>query len=382
MVNSRNLSLFLLPLISLIIGIYLQAVIPAAVVYLACCFFVFICCLLITIACKWRLIKLVVLNGLFLCAGGLVLSLQHAHAEQLLATVANQNLTIIATVTDRHLQAANKSWRKQNEVLELAVTNIQATDAKKFASANFTLQCFVKHTTKTQVGDTILIKNITIKPPQSKTLSGNPGYGDYLLKEGFLSSIFLFSGWQMEIIKRPTWSIRRWWWSIRNNTFQDIVASLSPRSASYYSLIFLGKKDPESSDQLRRTFNFWGLSHYLARSGLHIVLFILIWKFILSCLPVHLIIKRILLILICGTYGLFSWASTSFIRAFYSFLLSEAGRLFNFNVHFFHILTIVCLIMLLFNPIQLFFLDFQLTFGLTFALAWLSSYAWENATPQ
>lgn len=332
----------------------------------------------------WNAMHLVTLNTLFMCAGGLVLYLQHKHTDLLLAHVANQTLDLVATVTDKHLQVASKPRWKQDEILELAATRVsmspdpQAPDADRWTPSTFNLQCFVKHTTKIEVGDTILIKNIIIKPPQHQTLSGNPGYGDYLIKEGFLSSIFLPSGRGIEIIDHPAWTIRRWWWSVRNTTFQNVMAQLSPRTACYYSLIFLGKKDPDSTDQLRRTFNFWGLSHYLARSGIHIVLFILIWKFILSFLPVHLVIKRLLLILICGTYGLLSWASTPFIRAYYSFLLTEAGRLFNFNVHFFHVLTIFCLLMLLFNPMQLFFLDFQLTFGLTFALGWLSLYMWQN----
>ncbi len=311
-----------------------------------------------------------------MCTGVLVLHLQYKRTDQLLAQVSNQDLSVMATITDKHVQSTSKPRWKQDERLDLAVSQIQLDNQWKPLA--FNLQCFVKHTTPFHVGDTILIKNIVIKPPQHQTLSGNPGYGDYLIKEGFLSSIFLFSCRAIEMVDHPTWTFKRLWWSIRNTTFQNVVAQLSPRTASYFSLIFLGKKDPDSTDQLRRVFNFWGLSHYLARAGLHIILFIFIWKSILSFLPVHIIIKRVLLLLICGTYGMLSWASTPFIRAYYSFLLAETGRLFNLNVHFFHTLTIICLLMLLFNPMQLFFLDFQLTFGLTFALGWLSLYSLRN----
>ncbi len=372
------LSPFLFPLISLASGIYVQSIAPDAIIYycIAFCLLAGALGFLLLRFTTWRTTNLIALCALFFCAGGVVLYLQQQHAQQILNQVADKNLSIIATVTDKHVQLASKPRWKQDECLELSVN--QTTGENQITSKTFTLQCFVKHITKIQVGDTILIKNIIIKSPQHQTLSGNPGYGDYLIKEGFLSSIFLTSEKCIEILAHPTWTVRRYWWAIRNATFQDIMTQLSPRTACYFSLIFLGKKDPESTDQLRRTFNFWGLSHYLARSGIHIVLFILIWKFILSFLPVHLTIKRLLLVLICGTYGLLSWTSTPFIRAYYSFLLTEAGRLFNFNVHFFHTLTIFCLLMLLFNPTQLFFLDFQLTFGLTFALGWLSLYMQKN----
>jgi ComEC/Rec2-related protein len=386
MKNLNTISPFLLPLVCLTGGIYVQSIAPAMAAYFASGFcvsagaLVFMCLRFIS----WRVLQLLTLNALFLCAGGIVLHLQQHHTNMLAAQVTNRPLSLVATVTDKHVQVASKPRWKQDELLELAVTHVSTLSDPRAAPAGhevpstFNLQCFIKHTTKIQVGDTILLQNIVIKPPQQQTLSGNPGYTDYLTKEGFLASIFLPSSRGIQIIEHSTWTLRRWWWSLRNTTFQNVMTQLSPCTASYYSLIFLGKKDPDVTDQLRRTFNFWGLSHYLARSGIHIVLFILIWKFLLSLLPVHLIIKRLLLILICGSYGLLSWASTPFIRAFYSFLLTEVGRLFNYHVHFFHMLTIVCLLMLLFNPMQLFFLDFQLTFGLTFALGWLSLYIWKN----
>ncbi len=344
------------------IGIYLQSIYQVNTALLALVCVMFGTGLIVICWRKWHRVELIALNGLFLCIGALVLNLQQNHAEHMLAKIANQEQDIIATVVDRHIQPTTKPCWKQTEVLDLAITH----------PFSFKLQCSVKHTTKVEVGDTILIKKVTIKKTPHQTLSGNPSYGTYLLKEGFLASIFLWKNPDIKIINHPAWSIRRWWWNLRNNTFQNIMAQLSPRAASYYSLIFLGKKDPDSTQRLRRIFNFWGLAHYLARSGLHIVLFILMWKFILSFLPAHLIIKRILLVLICGTYGALSWASTPFIRAFFSFLLSEIGMLFNCSINFFHVLTLVCLLMLLFNPLQFFFLDFQLTFGLTFALSWFS----------
>jgi competence protein ComEC len=283
-------------------------------------------------------------------------------------------MTLDATIIEKHIQPTIKSRRLQNEILELDVFQITPQQTQQPHAVSFKLQCSLPKPTKFQVGDHLTIKNIIIKPPYMQTLSKNPSFGDYLIKEGFLGSIFLSYKKQPLLVSRPAWSINRWFWNLRNTTYQSIMRQLSPQSACYFSLIFLGKKDPEFTDDLRRTFNYWGLSHYLARSGIHIILFILIWQFFLGLLPIHLTYKRILLILICGTYGILSWASTPFIRAYYSFLIIESGKIKNFQPNYFHLLTLMCIVMLLFNPKQLFSLDFQLTFGLTFALVWLAQH--------
>ncbi len=373
---------FLFLLINLVIGIYLKSIFPLVFPIIIICFCMF-SIILVFIHIRfshWLAVKTIVLNALFLCTGWLALHLQQQHNNLLHDKIAHRPISLMAIVTDKHVQAATKPRWEQGECFECAVfeyflePHVQPPLIDKPILATFNVQCFVKRTTTIQVGDTILIKNIIIKPPLNKTLSGGQSYTDFLIKEGFIASFFLSNAKPIEIINRPLWCIRLWWWKLRNDTFQNIMTKLSPKTASYYSLIFLGKKDPGTTDQLRRTFNFWGLSHYLARSGLHIVLFILIWKWILCFLPVHILIKRILLVIICGFYGLLSWASTPFIRAYYSFLLIEIGGFFDCSIHFFHLLTTICMLILLFNPIQLFFLDFQLTFGLTFALSWLSSY--------
>ena len=125
-------------------------------------------------------------------------------------------------------------------------------------------------------------------------------------------------------------------------------------------------------DHLRKIFNEWGISHYLARSGLHMILFILIWTMVLQFLPVHISVKRVAIAALCIIYSILTWPSISFCRSFFVFLLCQVGMIVNFQVNFLHLLTTTCLLILLFNPIQLFFLDFQLTFSLSFALVWLS----------
>lgn len=228
------------------------------------------------------------------------------------------------------------------------------------------------------VGDIITIEQCLIKPPQPST-TGNRTYADHLLKEHILTALFLTNHLQLTCTYRPTWSLRRWLWNLRTTTYQTIRTHLSALTRPYIGLIFFGNKQQYNVDALRTTFNYWGLAHFLARAGLHIILFIFIWTSMLHILPIHIMYKKIILLIICVVYDLLSWQSIPFTRAFYAFGLAKVGELLGKPINSLHILTLMCLVILLYNPMQLFFLDFQLSFGLTFALILFSNLvAWHT----
>src|SRR3990167_3930800 len=119
-------------------------------------------------------------------------------------------------------------------------------------------------------------------------------------------------------------------------------------------------------------FQQWGLSHVLARSGLHLVIFVFIWRWLLNFLPLSFYRKNLLLLFISLVYALCSWPSVSFIRAWYALIFYFFCALFlRRPSHTLHIISLVYCIILFLNPLQLFFLDFQLSFLLTYALTWM-----------
>ncbi|MBD3272914.1 hypothetical protein GF385_00995 [Candidatus Dependentiae bacterium] len=163
--------------------------------------------------------------------------------------------------------------------------------------------------------------------------------------------------------------IKQFIYKARQKIYFKIKQKLNKKSFCYFSSIFLGNKKTNISAQQKNIFNIWGISHYLARSGLHIIIFIIIWKIILNLIPIPIRIKNIFLFLTLLIYLALSWPSLSFLRAFFIFILYMIGILFNKQTNFSHILIVICILILIKNPIQLFFLDFQLTFFLTFALS-------------
>ncbi len=172
-------------------------------------------------------------------------------------------------------------------------------------------------------------------------------------------------------IRRPHWSLERSLFYLRNHTLERLKKRLSPRTYQLFNSIFLGNKHTQKrlTEKNKEHFNTWGVSHYLARSGLHMIIFIVIWQFLFMMIPCNWIVKELFLILLSCIYLCLSWTSISFNRAFLTFIFYKFLLLFRIQTQFFHLLTVICFLILFYNPLHIFFLDFQLSFGLTFALA-------------
>ena len=229
---------------------------------------------------------------------------------------------------------------------------------------------YTKHLTAGHIGDKILLKNVTIKKPSQKfTLSDLS-----LAKQGIVALVFTATKNQCRILEQAYDNVRTMIWKWREKIYKRFKQRLSINGNAYVSLLFFGNKQNTLTSTLQDKFALWGLSHYLARSGLHIVLLIAMWFILLRLLPINIRFKSILLSLFVITYAFCSWESTSFLRAFFVFLLAQCGFLMNKQVMTLHLLTIVCMGMIIYNPFLIFYLDFQLTFGLTFGLLIFSKY--------
>jgi competence protein ComEC len=359
----------LLPLFSFIIGIFWQqfyqynSIITSISVVL-----IFV--LLIILVIKNFNLELIQLFSyfLFFFCGAFLLQYQKNHHQQLLKKIENKKLDVLALIKDKE-KIIDKKF-KEIITLEVRAIKKSAPDSKH-QKTNFNLLCYTSTTTSAKIGDTVAIKNLSLTiPKKDPTNFKFVTFDDYLIKENILATVFTYK-LNYKPTSSPNFSLGRWLLNKRNYIFQKIKQKMSSQTFCYFSSIFLGNKKNYNMNDLRETFNYWGISHHLARAGLHISLFILIWKFFLNLLPLTIYLKQILLLLICLIYQQLSWTSIPFVRAFYIFVFYEVGKLLNQQTNFLHLLTFLCLILLLFNPIQLLFLDFQLSFALTFALGWL-----------
>jgi competence protein ComEC len=214
-----------------------------------------------------------------------------------------------------------------------------------------------------RIGDFVVLQNFSLLPPSNSDL-----------RQGSLGLVFYQPG------KTRLWKYRPLSLSFKHrlNIFKrklcsKILHKMSDLTKSFYGLIFLGYRQKEVPVNLRLPFQAWGVSHYLARSGLHLTIFSYFCFFIFMLLPLGLWWRYCVAICISLIYYFLTYVSVSFLRAELMFVMGMLAKMFLQRSHQLHFLVLTCMLILLFNPYQVFALDFQLSFALVFSLLLVSS---------
>jgi ComEC/Rec2-related protein len=238
---------------------------------------------------------------------------------------------------------------------------------KKMSAPYVSFFVFCKKTLEVQIDDLIKCPNLSLKQPK------DPDFLRYLFKEGVVGTVFV-KEFQSTLVSRPNYSFARWGHNKRTTLLLSLKKKLSRPSFSFFCSLFIGDKKQINylTEKYKPLFKQWGISHHMARSGLHLIIFIILWQLLLSMLPFSFLQKHSFLFLLCLFYFFLTPASISFIRAFFLFLLYKICVFNSWQIHGVHLICLVAFAALLHNPFQLFFLDFQLSFFLTFCLSWLS----------
>jgi len=322
-----------------------------------------------TLTKKKRILRLIT-PPLIICAffcGALLLSNQKSEHKKTQKSLCGKNLTVRGTVT-----ALEKSKQKFfRQAITIKISSLQKKK-DRWRETTGNIRIYVRNH-DLHISDHIELKNITLKNP-----AGSP-FDNYLMKSGIATTACV-AKLNYRLLHRPPWSTKKFIFQQRKNVQERLAKKITAQTFALLSSIFLGNRSEKKYllERSKEQFGTWGILHFLARSGLHLVLFILLWEFILGFLPIAFIYKQMFLACLGGIYCLLSWPSIPFIRALSIFLLYKMSPLFNARTHLPHLLAIVIFCILVSNPSQLFFLDFQLSFGLTFALAWFGRIKQKN----
>ena len=228
---------------------------------------------------------------------------------------------------------------------------------------------YLNHRPSYEIDDEIEISNIVFKQPTHES------YAHYLIKEKISASCYIAPQNAFQLINHPSFSVCRFINTLKENMYFQIKQILNKDTFNLFSSLFLGKQiknDSLTTYHNATSFKHWGLSHYLARSGLHVVIIVIIWHYLLNLLPLSFGLKQLFLILLVGVYSLLSWPTISFYRAIIMFIWYKLCLSLRLPSDYLYIIAAVTCCTLVYNPFALFFVDFQLSFGLTFALAWFS----------
>ncbi len=211
----------------------------------------------------------------------------------------------------------------------------------------------------------IELYDITLKHPHAAS------YEQYLLKEG-IWAVAHQKRFAYKTIQKPSLLMQQinQWCSLPLATTEHNFSELTQ---TLYLSIFCGKKiKSATTTKMKELFQYWGISHHLARSGLHLIILIWLLLFLLSWIPCQGRTKQWIAIVVLCLYYMMTYPSIAFTRAFYMYLLYALCKQLYLPHNALHILLITALLILMFNPHHLFFLDFQLSFSITLLILWFA----------
>ncbi|MBP6869306.1 ComEC/Rec2 family competence protein [Candidatus Babeliales bacterium] len=219
----------------------------------------------------------------------------------------------------------------------------------------------------------IVLKNIIFKHPISTS------YQEYLIREKIWATAH--QKWlSYSTIEKPSLFMQQMD-ELYNISFQKAGLTLSQLTHTLYLSIFCGKKfKSQTTTEIKRLFQYWGISHHLARSGLHLIILIGLLLFLLSFIPCSSSKKQWFVMTLLSFYYITTYPSVAFMRAFYMYIFYTLCKQLHIPSNPLHILLITTLFILTLNPHHLFFLDFQLSFSITALILWFFQTAQNRKT--
>ncbi len=315
-------------------------------------------------ATKATKVKIAIILLVFFTIGAMGYKMQQDNFHQFYTTHNNSPFDIIGTI-DSHEQSSHTYCKSR---LTLHISSIKPCNKEiwRDVSATVYINTSKQSSTPIEISDTSLVRNVTFKK------SSNTAYNNFLIKEKCTASLFI-PKLDYQLLNRPAYSFMRWLKNYKRSLLDRLQEKFSCGAFRSFAAIFLGNRLGKNNlKDTRPYFKVWGLLHYLARSGLHLIFFIALLCLLFTLIPISFFAKQLILIVVIIAYSMLSWTSIPFNRALHLFIFQKIGLILNFQINTIHLLSCICLITLFQNPSLLFFLDFQLSFGITFALAYFN----------
>lgn len=217
-----------------------------------------------------------------------------------------------------------------------------------------------------EAGDKILVKS---HPPRRPAVPLNPNefdYRKYLERKGVAWTVFLPEN-SYALIPSDKQTKRADWATLVSQK-ADSVFKTQLKTPSSYGLLkamVLGRRDDLGADLLN-SYITAGAVHVLAVSGLHVGVFFLLVSWILKSLKKNRWGKwlyLLLIILLLSAYAVITGLSPSVVRASLMCVTFALSQTFTRQHHGINTLAISAFLILLFDPLALFSVGFQLSYA-------------------
>lgn len=205
----------------------------------------------------------------------------------------------------------------------------------------------------------------------------NPGefdYREYLLTKDISYQIIVTD---LSVIQCVGTSFLQRFFTLRTKLFEQAPNNLSEFTAAWVNALVLGD-DSLLDDSVIEVFQNWGLSHLLAISGLHIGIVVAIVYFLL--IKLNLLSKEkaeLIMLLFLPIYAVLAGSQPSVLRASMMVLLLLITRRIKMNISALDVISIVFLLLLLFDKYMIYHIGFQFSFivtcGIILSRKWLAT---------
>ncbi len=245
------------------------------------------------------------------------------------------------------------------------VTNVSYED-KRYVFKEKALLKVIGKTRNIRVGDRIKVKCIVNEPNRNT----NPHLFNYklYLQNSNIYTIEVTNDYDVEIISHNELTIpQSMSYKFKNRIINILEKTLTKHNSSIMKSIFLGENSYMDSNILDM-FRDLGIAHVLAVSGLHIGIITAFLLYAFRKIRLNKKTSVLLTILILWIYGYIIGYPASILRALIMFTCLILSQLTFRRYDSINSLCFGAIILLVYNPLWVFSVGFQLSFGVTLSI--------------
>lgn len=209
---------------------------------------------------------------------------------------------------------------------------------------------------------------------QEPSADGNPGefsYKEYLALNDIhaVTAVFGYSNISVSESRQPDWFFEEIIFPSKNFIVRTITTVMKGDEANFLIGLLLGDRT-DISVEIKKAFTNTGTIHVLAVSGSHVILVVSIIFVVLGLLRFPNKPKILLTLLALLFYTFLTGATPSIVRASVMTAIVLIGKYVEQKTDPYNVLGLSAVIMLLYDPKQLFDVGFQLSFSAVFSMVY------------
>lgn len=219
------------------------------------------------------------------------------------------------------------------------------------------------------IGENIKI-NGSLRQPFTSTNPSQFDYSKYLRNFNTFTVLYSDSG-DFEILKdnpKLKWKFLKELNNTRNKIIKVHSKYLKSPNLEILGGIVFGDDAVSAPEYIKNSFINSGLLHILAASGMNVAFIFSFWFFILRFLKVPYKTRTFTGIFVIIAYTLMTGLGASVVRAALMLIFVLLGKLIDRDSHSIALLSLVAVLMLVYNPAYINDVSFQLSFFVTFGL--------------